>query len=262
MIDLDTSISTPRYNDKMKATNAKGDGYNPYRDSKGRFDDGLTLVDIKPMKKKEKYLDYTNAQKDSKEMDAIAFKKKYLPSRNDPQLFKDFIIDKLIGEPSKEEDAIEEALSYQATSFLTVNKYLATNPDESKWNSTFKRITNSLDKAFTWTADDDFTVFRKIDQDYYKLNEVGQRFTELNYGSTSLNPDEATAGAWGEGPILVIDVPKGQKVSILDMYSGDEDDLSIYGQQEVLLPRGTKYEVVEIINAPDGYTKLVRVKIV
>lgn len=37
-----------------KANNAKGDGYNPYRDTKGRFDDGLTVTVLPKMKKRDK----------------------------------------------------------------------------------------------------------------------------------------------------------------------------------------------------------------
>lgn len=48
--------------------NAKGDGYNPYRDTKGRFDDGLTLVELKKMRPKV-------SKEDKKEVDEAISKK-------------------------------------------------------------------------------------------------------------------------------------------------------------------------------------------
>ncbi len=202
-------------------------------------------------------------QKDAESMSRFDFIDKYLPSSPEPENFTKFLARGVKGEPTDDKEAIDEILTYQGSGFNTINKYLASHPDEELWNSTYKRLTKSLDKAFSWETTKGVEVYRKLSKDYYDINKVGQKFTEPNYGSTSLNPGEANQSAWGDGPILIIDVPKGQKVAIPDLYSNDPEGISIFSQQEILLPRSTTYEVLEIITMPEmSHERLVRVRIV
>ena len=229
--DVDISLNLfKRYDNK---------GYNPNRDPKsGRFSTGTGSAESESKKYRE-------------------FKDKNLPDKSNPEHFKEFIKTKVSGKPSTDKEAVDDILAYQANS-QHVNRYLAEHPDGKFVES----MTRGLDKSFTWTAKEEFTTYRKLGQDYYKIENKGQTFTEPNYGSSSINPREADQSAWGNGPILRVKVPKGTKVSIPDLYSGSADSISIYSQQEVLLPRNTTYEVTKVSKIPLTGEKFVDVKII
>lgn len=73
----------------FRVTNAKGDGYNPYRDSRGRFDDGPNFVAIPKMRKKATFLrdafEDNGAKNFADEIEIADYTQKYfngMPERN------------------------------------------------------------------------------------------------------------------------------------------------------------------------------------
>lgn len=239
---------------------------NQKRDKDGKWTDGTPGVDSKTGMGKVDLsgklginMDFAKAKEDAQTLSRFDFIAKYLTSHAEPEKFAAFIKTGLKGELSEDEEVIKELLSYQGNS-QHINRHLAEHPD----SRFIPNMTKDLDKAFTMETTKPVVTYRKIGKDYYNLAEAdeGYRFTEPNYGSTTLNPREANSEAWGDGPILVIDVPKGQKVAIPDLYSGTVDELSIFGQQEVLLPRATEYEVIDKVRIPDSNDYMVRVRIV
>lgn len=204
-------------------------------------------------------MDFEQAKEDATRMSKMEFRNKYFADRHKKENFQKFIKEALDGKPSEDPQAIAEILSYQANS-QHLNRHLAEHP-----GSRFEEgMTKDLDKAFTWKTKKPAVVYRKLGKDYYGLGkaEIGDTYTEPNYGSSSVNPGEADQYAWGDGPLLVIELPEGANVAVPDLYSTTDSDLSDYSQHEILIPRKSTYEVIDKLTIPDSNEIVVRVRLV
>ena len=185
-----------------------------------------------------------------------AFNKRHL-KESDNEDYMNFLSNGIKGEISKDKDIVNEVLSYQANS-QHVNRWLATH-DES--NKSFEGMI-TMDKAFTQELTSDTKLYKGLSQDYYGILNGTTSFTDKAYGSTTLNGKEAASSAFSNGLILSISAKSGQKVVTPDLYSGDKDNISVFTQSEVILPRGVEYKVKKINTSPDGYTKVIDVEII
>lgn len=185
-----------------------------------------------------------------------AFNKRHL-KESDNEDYMNFLSNGIKGEISKDKDIVNEVLSYQANS-QHVNRWLATH-DES--NKSFEGMV-TMDKAFTQELTSDTKLYKGLSQDYYGILNGTTSFTDKAYGSTTLNGKEAASSAFSNGLILSISAKSGQKVVTPDLYSGDKDNISVFTQSEVILPRGVEYKVKKINTSPDGYTKVIDVEII
>lgn len=146
---------------------------------------------------------------------------------------------------SNEIDAIR---NYTADGYQAVNRYLYKGHDDNATpedDAYLANMINSLDSAFEETqAPFDYTVYSGLSSRYSANKfQVGGEYIFRGYVSTSLDFGTAIGlfsdvGETEQSIVLQIEIAKGQKSIYLDAISDNS------GENETLLPRGSKIKVV------------------
>lgn len=146
---------------------------------------------------------------------------------------------------SNEIDAI---MDYTANGYQAVNRYLYKGHDNNATaedDAYLANMIDSIDSAFEETqAPFDYTVYSGLSSRYsVDKFQISQEYIFRGYVSTSLDFGTAIGlfsdvGATEQAIVLQIEIKKGQKSIYLDAISDNS------GENETLLPRGSKIKVV------------------
>lgn len=133
--------------------------------------------------------------------------------------------------------------SYQGSGYSVINNALRKQQepgfDPSKISQSTKNKIKLIDSAMKkWQLPHDITISRKIQHAGWLPSEsiVGQAVTEHGFSSTSFS-----SGVWSGNVRMWIRVPKGFNAIHMNGIAGSVHP----GEKELLLPRGTRYVIVE-----------------
>lgn len=146
-------------------------------------------------------------------------------------------------EQTFDDDELEALDIYTSEGYDDINRYLYKGHDEAtnKQKSAYiERTVDILDSAFEDTeAPFNYTVYTGLSKRYNAKNfKLGMEYIFRGYVSTSLDYHMALNVFGDSGILLQIDIKKGQQSIYVDGVSSHE------GEQETLLPRGSKVRVI------------------
>lgn len=210
----------------LRIDNSKG--YNPYRDSKGRFASGPSKttgggggnsVDISTIKTKESFNKHVEeaywagtygSYPSNVEASVRAYQGSYHEGINDRLRAKD---------------------TYRP---------LVINGQET----TYMRTVTEIDSAFNIKTAKKSTLYRGTDTNYHSL-PVGSKITNRGYSSTSSVKERAEGFQSPSGSLLIINTPKDSKVALPDLLTIGQRG-RVMNEQEILLPRGAEMTITKI----------------
>ena len=166
------------------------------------------------------------------------------------------------------ESGRDAALTYTSQS-TTINRMLRGNSDEDDLKSKDDTVSviKELDKMMSVSrAKEPMVVYRGIhglsSQKFYEDFAEGAEMQDKGFMSTSIDPNRAKIFAGSGYGLVKILVPKG--ASAMSMrYKEDGTDFSAFpNENEILLPRNTKYRVVGFEKGKGALSKYKKIPIV
>lgn len=151
-----------------------------------------------------------------------------------------------------ERNSIKE---YSYLNYRDINSSLrdpsSLDPSDQQWVT--EEIAHLDSAVAKGAAPVDMTVYRGVEAyggtlDYFAQN-VGKVVQDNAFGSTSLNVETASRFADDGGGIITIRIPQGYPGLYLGPLSGYELNNNLTPEYEYLLPRGTKFAVIDYVPA-------------